>query len=190
MRAFVSRPMAVVALVVFLASPAFSQSPPVVDKLDVSFNVGPIAAAVQMTNPVQQPGGTFKATLHLQARDDTQTPHFNASLEAVGEAADPETLLGGLLPAAIQVERDLAAGSTLADAVADAQAKTGVTLTSFHDPTAVEYAVMLALIIVVCITAIDSNVSTPVRPQLQAILVELRDSLAAIQVIPPPSIVP
>jgi hypothetical protein len=72
---------------------------------------------------------------------------------------------------------------TLAEAAADAKAKTGITLVSFHDPTAVEYAVMLALIIVVCITPIASQVSTsPAGAQLLAIQNQLESSLEAIGV--------
>ncbi len=122
--------------------------------LDLSFNIGPIAAELHITNPVAQPGtGVFKSTLHVHARDDTQTPAVNALLVATGQAADADTLLGGFLPAVIIVEKDILAGMTFQQAAADAQAKTGVTVTFFNDPTAVEYAVMLALIIVVCITA-------------------------------------
>ena len=193
MRTLGNKPMAVAALMLFIASPAFAQGgpgSPSIDKFDLGFDLGPIAAAVHMTKPVQGPNGLFKGTLHLQARDDTQTPAFHASLEAVGEAADPETLLGGLLPAAIRVEEDLVAGMTFTEAAADAQAKTGVTLVSFHDPTAVEYAVMLALIIVVCITAITAKVSTPARDQLLEIRAQLEASLAAIGISPPGSIVP
>jgi len=122
--------------------------------LDLSFNIGPIAAQLNITRPVAQPGGVFKSTLHIHARDDTQTPAFNADVVATGQAADADTLLGGFLPAAIIVLKDVAAGMTFQQAAADAQAKTGVTVTFLKDPTAVEYAVMLALIIVVCITAI------------------------------------
>src|SRR6266513_2263603 len=123
--------------------------------LDLSFNIGPIAAQSDITKPIAQPGtGLFKSTLHIHARDDTQTPAFNADVVATGQAADADTLLGGFLPAAIIVLKDVAAGMTFQQAAADAQAKTGVMVTFLKDPTAVEYAVMLALIIVVCITAI------------------------------------
>jgi Flp pilus assembly pilin Flp len=123
--------------------------------LDLSFNIGPIAAQLDVTRPVAQPGtGVFRSTLHIHARDDTQTPAVNADLVANGQAADADTLLSGFLPAAIIVEKDLLAGMTFQQASADAQAKTGVTVNFFNDPTAVEYAVMLALIIVVCITDI------------------------------------
>jgi Flp pilus assembly pilin Flp len=130
--------------------------------LDLSFNIGPIAAQLNITHPVAQPGGGgFKNTLHIHARDDTQTPPINADLVATGNAADVDTLLGGFLPAAIIVEQDLQAGMTFQQAAVDAQARTGVTVNFLHDPTAVEYAVMLALIIVACITDI-----TRVQPGL------------------------
>src|SRR5260370_28062078 len=106
--------------------------------LDLSFNIGPIAAQLDITNPVAQPGGGFKSTLHIHARDDTQTPAFNADLVATGQAADADTLLGGFLPAAIIVEKDLLAGMTFQQAAAGAQAKTGGTVTFFNDPTRVE----------------------------------------------------
>src|SRR5438477_3000105 len=97
--------------------------------LDLSFNIGPIAAELHITNPVAQPGGVFKSTLHAHARDDTQTPAFNGDLVATGQAADPDTLVGGFLPAALIVLKDVAAGMTFQQAAADAQAKTGVTVT-------------------------------------------------------------
>ena len=76
---------------------------------------------------------------------------------------------------------------TFTDAVVDAQGKTGVTLVSFHDLTAVEYAVMLALIIVVCITPITARVSdTPVGPEPLAIQDQLQSSLDAIRVTSTP----
>jgi len=47
--------------------------PPLV--LDLSFNIGPIAAQLDITKPIAQPAtGVFKSTLHIHARDDTQTP--------------------------------------------------------------------------------------------------------------------
>jgi Flp pilus assembly pilin Flp len=125
--------------------------------LDVSFNSGPLAVQLNITNPAQSQG-LFRSTLHIHVRDDSQTPNFNGDLVAIGNAADADTLLGGLLPAALIVKQDLFAGMTFEQAAADAQTKTGVTVTFFNDPTAVEYAVMLALIIVVCITEV-SNIS-------------------------------
>ena len=153
--------------------------------LDLSFNIGPIAAELHITKPVAQPGGVFKSTLHAHARDDTQTPVFNGDLVATGQAADSDTLVGGFLPAAIIVEKDLLAGMTFQQAAADAQAKTGVTVTFFNDPTAVEYAVMLALIIVVCITAIVI-VQPGFSPQSCTIRGNLEAGLAAAGVVNPP----
>jgi len=153
--------------------------------LDLSFNIGPIAAQLNITNVVAQPGGGFKSTLHIHGRDDTQTPPFTADLIATGQAADADTLLGGFLPAAIIVLKDIAAGMTFQQAAADAQTKTGVTVTFLHDPTAVEYAVMLALIIVVCIT--DIVVVQPgSSPQLCTIRGNLEAGLAAAGVVNPP----
>jgi len=115
--------------------------------LDLSFNIGPIAAQLDITKPIAQPGtALFKSTLHIHARDDTQTPAFNADLVATGQAADADTLLGGFLPASIIVKQDLLAGMTFQQAAADAQAKTGVTVTFFNDATMSEYALLLALI--------------------------------------------
>src|SRR5260370_31283210 len=87
--------------------------------LDLSFNIGPIAAQLDITNPVAQPGGGFKSTLHIHARDDTQAPAFNADLVATGQAADANTLLGGFLPAAIIVVKDRLARMTVQHAAAD-----------------------------------------------------------------------
>jgi Flp pilus assembly pilin Flp len=164
--------------------PLFAGTSPLV--LDLSFNIGPIAAQLNITNPVAQPGdGGFKSTLHIHARDDTQTPPINADLIATGHAADVDTLLGGFLPAAIIVEKDLVAGMTFDQAAADAQAKTGVTVSFLHDPTAVEYAVMLALIIVVCITAI-TRVQPGLGDQTCTIRANLEAGLAALGVQNPP----
>src|SRR5215471_17753667 len=132
-------------------SPAFAVQNPL--PLDVSFSFGSLAVQLNITNPVALPSGVLRSTLHMHARDDTQTPPFNGDLVAIGNAPDADTLLGGLLPAAIIVKKDLFAGMTFEQASADAQTKTGVTITFFNDPTAVEYAVMIALIIVVCITS-------------------------------------
>jgi hypothetical protein len=153
--------------------------------LDLSFNIGPIAAQLDITKPVAQPGGMFRSTLHVHGRDNTQTPAFNGDLVAIGQAADADTLLGGFLPAAIIVLKDIAAGMTFQQAAADAQAKTGVTVTFLHDPTAVEYAVMLALIIVVCITDIVI-VQPGFSPQSCTIRGNLEAGLAAAGVVNPP----
>ena len=108
--------------------------------VDLSFNIGPIAAQLNITKPVAQPTGMFSSTLHVHARDDTQTPAFNGDLVATGRAEDASTLLGGFLPAALIVKQDLLAGMTFQQATADAQAKTGVTVTFFNDATMTERA--------------------------------------------------
>ena len=115
--------------------------------LDLSFNIGPIAAQLDITKPIAQPGtGLFKSTLHIHARDDTQTPAFNGDLVATGQAADADALLGGFVPAAVIVKNDLLAGMTFQQAAANAQAKTGVTVTFLNDVSMSEYALLLALI--------------------------------------------
>ena len=154
--------------------------------LDISVNVGPIAAELHITKPVAQPAtGLFKSTLHIHARDDTQTPAFNADLVATGLAADADTLLGGFLPAGLIVKQDLLAGMTFQQAAADAQAKTGVTVTFFNDATMVEYGLMVALIAVVCIGSI-----TRIQPGLAddtcAIRAKLQAGIAAIEPQAPP----
>ena len=154
--------------------------------LDISVNVGPIAVQLDITKPVAQPAtGVFKSTLHIHARDDTQTPAFNADLVATGQAADADTLLGGFLPASIIVKQDLLAGMTFQQAAADAQAKTGVTVTFFNDATMVEYGLMVALIAVVCIGSI-----TRIQPGLAddtcAIRAKLQAGIAAIEPQAPP----
>jgi Flp pilus assembly pilin Flp len=159
--------------------------------LDTSFSAGPLAVQLNITNPVAQPTGGYRSTLHLHARDDTQTPAFNGDLVATGNAADADTLLGGLLPAAMIVKKDLLAGMTFDQAAADAQTKTGVTVTFFNDPTAVEYAVMLALIIVVCITA-SATVSPGLHDDACTIKSTLLSGLAAggFQTPPDPCLIP
>lgn len=147
-------------------------------KLDTSFNIGPVAVSMQMTNPIQAQSGVVWDTLHIEARDDTQTPAMHATLDAVGQAADVATLLGGFLPAAIIVENELAAGTALSQAVADAQTKTGVTITSFHDGL-VEYALELALIAILVIVAMKAS-SPALSPQMSAILSRMQTSLAAV----------
>jgi Flp pilus assembly pilin Flp len=185
LKTIVNKPLTLAVLMIFASSMVSAQPAapaPDVTKVDLSFNLGPIAVSVQMTHPVQDPSGIVWDTLHLEARDDTQASPFRATLDAVGQALDTVSLLGGFLPAAIAVEKDLAAGMALGDAVADAQGKTGVTITAFHDPTAVEYAVMLALIIVVCITAITEHISSPINPELSAIAAKMQSSLDAVGV--------
>ncbi len=142
--------------------------------LDLSFNIGPIAAELHITKPVAQPGGVFKSTLHAHARDDTQTPVFNGDLVATGQAADSDTLVGGFLPAALIVLKDIAAGMTFQQAAADAQAKTGVTVTFLNDPGLTEYALILALIAILVIAGIVivqpglSDHACTIRGNLQA----------------------
>ena len=151
----------------------------------LSFNFGHIQVSYDTTNPVAPPEGGFKTTLHIHAHDDTQTPAFIADLVATGQAADADTLLGGFLPAAIIVLKDMAAGMTFPQAAADAQTKTGVTVTFLNDPTAVEYAVMLALIIVVCIT--DMTIVQPgFTDQACEIRTKLEAGLTAAGVMNPP----
>ena len=154
--------------------------------LDISVNVGPIAVQLDITKPVAQPAtGLFKSTLHIHARDDTQTPAFNPDLVATGLAADADTLVGGFLPAGLIVKQDLLAGMTFQQAAADAQAKTGVTVTFFNDATMVEYGLMVALIAVVCIGSI-----TRIQPGLAddtcAIRAKLQAGIAAIEPQAPP----
>jgi Flp pilus assembly pilin Flp len=154
--------------------------------LDISFNIGPIAAQLDITKPVAQPAtGLFKSTLHIHARDDTQTPAFNADLVSIGQAADADTLLGGFLPASLIVKNDLLAGMTFQQAAADAQAKTGVTVTFLNDATLAEYGLLLALIAAVCIGSI-----TRVQPGLAddtcAIRAKLQAGIAAIEPQAPP----
>jgi Flp pilus assembly pilin Flp len=123
--------------------------------LELSFNIGPIAAELHITKPVAQPAtGLFKSTLHLHAHDETQTPAFNADLVATGQAADADTLVGGFLPAGLIVKQDLLAGMTFQQAAADAQAKTGVTVTFFNDATMVDYGIMIGLIALVCMARV------------------------------------
>jgi Flp pilus assembly pilin Flp len=142
--------------------------------LDLSFNIGPIAAQLNITKPVAQPGGVFKSALHVHARDDTQTPAFNGDLVATGQAADADTLLGGFLPAALIILKDLAAGMTFQQAAADAQAKTGVTVTFLNDPGLTEYALILALIAIIAIAAL-----TLVQPGFSDQLCTIHDDLKA-----------
>jgi len=175
----------VVGLVAALPpQPLLASQTPLV--LDISVNVGPIAVQLDITKPVAQPAtGLFKSTLHIHARDDTQTPAFNADLVATGQAADPDTLVGGFLPASLIVKNDLLAGMTFQQAAADAHAKTGVTITFLNDATLAEYGLMLALIAVVCMAEV-----TQVQPGLTddacAIRAELQAGIAAIEPQAPP----
>ena len=154
--------------------------------LDLSFNIGPIAAQLDITKPIAQPAtGVFKSTLHIHARDDTQTPAFNADLVSIGQASDSDTLVGGFLPAALIVKNDLLAGMTFQQAAADAQVKTGVTITFLNDATMVEYGLLLALIAVVCLARI-----VVIQPGLGddacAIRAKLQAGIAAIEPQAPP----
>jgi Flp pilus assembly pilin Flp len=149
-----------------------------VTQFNTSFNVGPVAVSLQMTNPIQAQSGVVWDTLHIEARDDTQSPALHATIDAVGQAADAATLLGGFLPAAIIIQNDLKAGLTLAQGIADAQTKTGVTITSFHDGLT-EYALILALIAILVIAALKTA-SPTLSPQMSAILSKMQTSLAAV----------
>jgi hypothetical protein len=159
--------------------------------LDISFSIGPTTVQLNITNPVAQPAGGYHSTLHVHIRDDTQTPAFNGDLVAIGNATDADTLLGGLLPAAMIVKKDLLAGMTFEQAAADAQTKTGVTVTFFNDPTAVEYLVTLAITIVVVITG-AATVSPGLRDDACAIKSTLLSALTAggFQEPPDPCLIP
>jgi hypothetical protein len=143
--------------------------------ISISFSIGSIATQLDITNPVAQPAtGLFKSTLHIHARDDTQTPPFNADLVAMGQAADSDTLIGGFGPAALIVKQDLLASMTFQQASADAQAKTGVTITFFNDAVMVEYALLLFLVLVGCMDRIVTiqpglgNDACAIRAKLEA----------------------
>ena len=163
-----------------------SLSAPAFVNLDFSFNLGPIAEQLDITKPAALPGGVFRSTLHMHTRDDTQDPVFNGDLVATGQAADPDTLLGGLFPAAIIVKQELASGMTFEQAAADAQIKTGVEVTFFQDPNAVEYAVQLALIIVVAIS-LTASVQPGLSGEACTIRTNLNGGLAALGVTNPPN---
>jgi hypothetical protein len=65
-----------------------------------------------------------------------------------------------LLPAATVLKQDLLAGMTFEQAVADAQAKTGVTVTFFNDASMVEYAIGLMQILIVAIRSFPARSSS------------------------------
>ena len=189
----------VVGLVAALPpQPLLASQTPLV--LDISVNVGPIAVQLDITKPVAQPAtGLFKSTLHIHARDDTQTPAFNADLVATGLAADADTLVGGFLPAGLIVKQDLLAGMTFQQAAADAQAKTGVTVTFFNDATMVEYGLLVGLIAVICMGAITRvqpgliNQACTIRTNLQAGLAILEPQVPpdpCATATPPPNLIP
>src|SRR4030095_10198300 len=96
----------------------------------------------------------------IHVRDDTQTPAFNGDLVAIGRAADANTLLGGLLPAATVLKQDLLVGMTFEQAVAAAQAKAGATVTFCHDASMVEYAIGLIQILIVAISSVSARSSS------------------------------
>ena len=146
--------------------------------INISFSIGSIAAQLDITNPVAQPGGGFKTTLHIHARDDTQTPAFNADLVSTGQAADANTLLGGFVPAALIVKQDLLAGMTFQQAAADAQAKTGVTVTFLNDATMVEYALLLVAVLLLAASRIVV-IQPGLGDQACAIRAKLEAALAA-----------
>ena len=123
--------------------------------ISISFSIGSIAAQLDITKPVAQPTtGLFKSTLHIHARDDTQTPPFNADLVAMGQAADSDTLVGGFGPAAVIFKQDVLAGMTFQQAVVDVQAKTGVTITFFNDAVLSEYALLLIAVLLPIVSRI------------------------------------
>jgi Flp pilus assembly pilin Flp len=154
--------------------------------LNISFNVGPIAAQLDITKPVAQPAaGVFSSTLHIHARDDTQTPAFNGDLVAIGQAADADTLLGGFLTAAVIVKQDLLAGMTFQQATADAQTKTGVTVTFLNDVSMAEYALLLALI-AISLTIAITNLSPPLRDHFCTIKANLAAGINLLQPQTPP----
>ena len=153
--------------------------------LNISVDIGPIAAQLDITKPVAHPAGVFNSTLHLHARDDTQTPAFNGNLVATGEAPDPDTLVGGFLPAAIIVKQDLLAGMTFQQASADAQAKTGVTVTFLNDVSMGEYALLLALIAISLVVSIV-QIQPTLGDQACTIRAKLEAGLAALGVQNPP----
>jgi len=105
----------------------------------------------------------------MHAHDETQMPVFNADLVATVQATNPNILIGVFLPAALIVKQDELAGMTFQQASADAQAKTGVTVTFFNDATMAEYGLLLALIAVVCVR--DGHT---IQPTLGAQACEIR----------------
>jgi len=153
--------------------------------IDLSFNVGPIAVQLDITKPVAHVAGVFSSTLHLHARDDTQTPAFNGDLVATGQAADANTLLGGFLPAALIVKQDLLAGMTFQQAATDAQAKTGVTVTFLNDVAMVEYALLLVAVLLLAASRIVV-IQPGLGDQACAIRAKLEAGLAALGVQNPP----
>lgn len=158
--------------------PVLASTAPLV--LDISASVGPIAVQLNITKPVLQPNtGLFNGTLHMHAHDESQTPVFNADLVATGQAADSNVLLGGFLPAALIVKQDELAGMTFQQASADAQAKTGITVTFFNDASMAEYGLLLALIAIVCISQVHT-IQPTLGDQACAIRAQLEAGLTAL----------
>ena len=83
------------------------------------------------------------------------------------------------MPAAIRFKQDLLAGQSFADAVADAQATTGVTITSFEDASMVEYALLLVAVLLLA-AAGAQGVSQPLHDDLAGVVTHLQASLNAI----------
>ena len=154
--------------------------------INISFSIGSISVQLDITKPVAQPNtGVFRSTLHVHAHDETQTPSFNADLVSSGQAADANTLVGGFLPASLIVKNDLLAGMTFQQAAADAQTKTGVTITFLNDATLAEYGLLLALIAVVCISDV-TRVQPGLSDQACAIRANLQNGLAILEPQAPP----
>jgi Flp pilus assembly pilin Flp len=95
-------------------------------------------------------------------------------LSQPGRAPDVDTLVGGFVPAALIILKDLAAGMSFQQAATDAQAKTGVTVTFLNDPGLTEYALILALIAIIAISAL-----TFVQPGLSDQACAIRSNLEA-----------
>jgi len=82
----------------------------------LSLTSGPSRAARHHESRSRSRNRRVQDTLHIHARDDTQTPSFQRDLVSIGQAADADTLLGGFLPASIIVKQDLLAGMTFQQA--------------------------------------------------------------------------
>jgi hypothetical protein len=176
----VNAPLAVVVIVVFTTSEAFAQAAPPL-QLSTSFSVGPISVELRMPKPVAQPTGGVMGNIFIEARNETETPPFNATLTALGTAVDTPTLLGGFIPATVVVKRDLIAGLSFQDAVADAQSKTGITIVSFQDASMVEYALFLVPILLLGVGAFKKlSQSNSTSAELSTIGDQLAATLAAI----------
>jgi hypothetical protein len=154
--------------------------------INISFSIGSISVQLDITKPVAQPGtGVFRSTLHLHAHDETQTPPFNADLISTGQAADADTLVGGFLPASLIFKNDLLAGMTFQQAAADAQAKTGVTVTFFNDAAMVEYGLLLFLVLIGCMDRIVT-IQPGLGDDACAIRANLQAGLAILEPQAPP----